>query len=170
MKKPTKALGKTTWPLFTLLLLGGLIYSLAACNNAPPEETAGAEETPEEVVHKETSPLARGEELYVSYCKICHGEYGDGPMVELLKAETPDLTKIAARRDGAFPEEEIHMIIDGRKKLEKGHGSGDMPIWGVTFRESENLKSDELVDEEIDKLVMYLKSIQREAESEPSDS
>ncbi len=61
-----------------------------------------------------------------------------------------------------FPAEEIRKIIDGTDPVE-GHGSGDMPIWGITFKVSENLGSDEEVKKEISNIVIYLQSIQKEA-------
>lgn len=109
----------------------------------------------------EGQPLATGEELYVSYCMICHGEHGDGSMSEFLTIQPPDLTKISARRNGTFPEEEIYQIIDGRQTM-KGHGTRDMPIWGLTFKNSEKLKNEKQVKKDIDRLVAYLKEIQEE--------
>ena len=105
--------------------------------------------------------LATGEELYVSYCMICHGEKGDGSMAELLTVEPPDLTKISARRNGEFPEEEIYQIIDGQQTL-KGHGTRDMPIWGLTFKNSEKLKNEKQVEKNIQRIVKYLKKMQVE--------
>ena len=34
---------------------------------------------------------------------------------------------------------EIFKIIDGQEALESGHGDRDMPIWGETFANSENI-------------------------------
>lgn len=146
--------------------LAGIAQLATSCNNPVPAEETAAEEMP---VHKETDPLARGKELFVSYCQICHGERGDGPMAELLKIQPPDLTLIAARREGNFPADEIRKIIDGTEKVE-GHGSGDMPIWGVTFRVSEQLGSKEEVNKEIGNIVTYLQSLQREAPAEGSET
>ena len=109
----------------------------------------------------EGDPLASGEELYVSYCMICHGEKGDGSMSELLTVAPPDLTKISARRDGNFPEDEIYKIIDGRQEI-KGHGTREMPIWGLTFKNSEKLKKEKQVEKNIQRIVKYLKEIQVE--------
>lgn len=105
--------------------------------------------------------LASGEELYVSYCMICHGEQGNGSMAELLTVQPPDLTKISARRNGEFPEEELYKIIDGRQMMQ-GHGTRDMPIWGLTFKNSEKLKNEKQVKENIERIVEYLKTIQAE--------
>ena len=158
MKRITK-LNKIVYAACFVFFLSGMAQLITSCNNAAPAEETASEEIP---VHKEVDPMARGKELYMSYCQICHGENGDGAMAELLKIQPPDLTLIAARRDGAFPAEEIRKIIDGTDPVE-GHGSGDMPIWGVTFKVSENLGSDEEVKKEISNIVIYLQSIQREA-------
>ena len=83
-------------------------------------------------------------------------------MAELLKLEPTDLTLIAAERGGTFPAEELRKIIDGTEEVE-GHGRGDMPIWGVTFRVSEHLGSQEEVSKEIQNIVIYLQSIQEKA-------
>lgn len=158
MKRITK-LNKIIYAACFALFLAGTAHLMTSCNNSASSEKTAAEEAP---VHKEADPLARGKELYVSYCQICHGEHGDGPMAELLKIQPPDLARIAARREGNFPADEIRKIIDGTEKVE-GHGSGDMPIWGVTFQVSEQLGSKEEVDKEIGNIVIYLQSIQEEA-------
>lgn len=161
MKRTTK-LNKIIYASLLAFFLTGTAHLVTSCNNSRPSETTASEEAP---VHKEEDPLARGKELYVSYCEICHGKQGDGPMAELLKIQPDDLTLIAARRDGNFPAEEIRKIIDGTEPVE-GHGSGDMPIWGLTFRESEGLESEDEVRKEIENIVIYLQSIQREKPAE----
>lgn len=161
MKRITK-LNKIIYAACFAFFLAGIAHLATSCKNSGSSEAVASEETP---VHKEEDPLARGKELYVSYCQICHGEFGDGAMAELLKIQPPDLTLIAARRDGNFPAEEIHKIIDGTEPVE-GHGSGDMPIWGVTFKVSERLGSEKAVQEEIENIVIYLQSIQREKPAE----
>lgn len=107
--------------------------------------------------------VASGEELFQSYCSICHGTNGTGggPMTEHLKLPPADLTKIASRRGGSFPDEQIYQIIDGRVPV-AGHGTGDMPIWGQTLKESEHLKNEKQVRQSINNLVDYLKSIQQQ--------
>ena len=158
MKRITK-LNKIIYAACFAFFLAGITQLATSCNNAASSEGTAAEEAP---VHKEVDPLARGKELFVSYCQICHGEHGDGAMAELLKIQPPDLTQIATRREGNFPADEIRKIIDGTEEVE-GHGRGDMPIWGLTFQKSENLVTHEEVKEEIGKIVIYLQSIQREA-------
>ncbi len=159
MKKPTFLNAS----LYAAALLS-LSVLLAQCSNAAEEgrnDTAAATETAmaEAPVHKASDPLERGAELYLSYCKICHGAQGQaGPMADLLKIPPPDLTQIAARRDGNYPEELVFDIIKGNENL-KGHG-GLMPVWGETFRESENLETEEEVNAEVRKIVAYLKTLQ----------
>ena len=140
------------------VFLGMLLLFLLSCqNNQTETQTA----TAQAVV---TKP-ATGEELYVSYCVICHGEKGDGNFAEMLTIPPSDLTLIAARRGGDFPNDEIFEIIDGRANI-KSHGSRDMPIWGDTFKESEHLANEEEVQASIQRVVDYLKTIQRAGEQE----
>lgn len=130
--------------IISMLCFAGLLLAANSCNNAKGN-----------VVGEDVS----GEALFVSYCQICHGENGDGPMAELINVEVPDLTLISARRDGVFPKDQIYKIIDGREEV-VGHGTLDMPIWGQTFKEAEGLTTEAQVKERIDKLVDYLSSIQ----------
>jgi len=163
MKRITKQ-NKAIYLLSLAVFLFTATFTTTSCGEAPPaEESDTVEEAP---VHKASDPLARGEELYVSYCKICHGMKGEeGPMADMLKVQPPDMSLIAARRDGNFPEEEIRKIIDGTEQV-KGHGHGDMPIWGKVFKKAEDLETEAEMQEEFKKIVMYLESIQREMPAE----
>jgi mono/diheme cytochrome c family protein len=104
-----------------------------------------------------------GAELFVRYCASCHGTdgRGDGPVADAMRVPPSDLTRIAARRDGAFAESEIWGFIDGRLQL-AAHGSREMPVWGARWAERipEPGVSDEIVRGKIVVLVEYLKSIQ----------
>ena len=141
----------------TSIQLGAAILALALLSQI----MAGCGDSPNKAV---TVEKPNGRAMYVSYCEICHGEHGDGPMVDMLKVPPPDLTLISYRReDGKFPEAQIHAIIDGREKI-AGHGQGDMPIWGVTFHQSEGIDDEAVLNERIDMLVKYLESIQRKPE------
>jgi mono/diheme cytochrome c family protein len=70
-----------------------------------------------------------GKEVYAQHCSLCHGADARGRTAysELIRVETPDLTRIAVRRQGWFPEVLVREIIDGRFKI---HGDRMMPIWG----------------------------------------
>ena len=107
------------------------------------------------------SDVELGKDLYIAYCNFCHGKYGDASVGDLLKVRPPDLTLIAQRRGGTFPDDEIYKIIDGQEALEAGHGNREMPIWGETFANAENV-DEVMVPKKIYQLIAYLKTIQRE--------
>ncbi|MDJ0787635.1 MAG: c-type cytochrome [Myxococcota bacterium] len=92
---------------------------------------AGAESDVESGVESEQA----GHAEFARYCSSCHGMLADGrgPVADELKTPPPDLTRIAARRDGVFPEAAMLRIIDGRDPV-VAHGSREMPIWGEEFR------------------------------------
>jgi mono/diheme cytochrome c family protein len=78
-----------------------------------------------------------GRDYFQRYCSGCHGleGKGDGPFVSLLKAPPPDLTTLARRSGGTFPDQRVAEVIDGRRPL-AAHGSREMPIWGERFGET----------------------------------
>jgi mono/diheme cytochrome c family protein len=70
-------------------------------------------------------------------CASCHGMSGkgDGPMRSSLVKPPADLTTIAQRNGGQFPQELIWELIDGRWSGDGGpHGSREMPVWGQEFK------------------------------------
>ncbi|MDZ7709089.1 MAG: cytochrome c [Roseovarius sp.] len=71
-----------------------------------------------------------GERLYTRYCTACHGVggAGDGPMTRVLTVDPPDLTRLAAKNDGAFPRRRVIWRIDGRDPI-LAHGN-EMPVYG----------------------------------------
>lgn len=114
-------------------------------------------------VHAE-EPIGRDE--YMKHCAVCHGEdgKGDGPLAQSMTVALPDLTKIEERRGGTFPMKEIYQIIDGRKML-RGHGTSDMPVWGdrysfETYEETGPYGMQDIVRGRILSLVFYLYEIQ----------
>jgi mono/diheme cytochrome c family protein len=115
----------------------------------------------------ETDPgLARvGAEMFQHYCAACHGTTaeGNGPVAPVLKVPPKDLTRIAARRSGNFPDAEIARFIDGRFDV-VAHGTREMPVWGLTFSKrlvAKDVEADEVARGRIEALVEYLKTIQR---------
>ena len=104
-----------------------------------------------------------GADRYKHFCSACHGPQaqGDGPVSLSLNVAVPDLTRIAIRHGGVFPDEWVARVIDGRVYLAV-HGARDMPVWGVALwaeqggggaagREAHDL---------INRVVNYLKSLQ----------
>jgi len=109
--------------------------------------------------------VARGARLFQENCAVCHGAglRGDGPMAELLVVPPPDLTRIAARYDGAFPRAGIAWKVDGRDPI-LSHG-GDMPIFGFVFSELSQVITSPggqtvLTSREVVDIVGYLESVQ----------
>jgi len=113
----------------------------------------------------EASPLAiSGEALFVRYCAVCHGRSatGDGPFRGVLTVPPSDLTGIAARRGGTFPDDEIAAFVDGRF-VPKAHGTREMPVWGRWLGQSiaPGIEPDEVTRGEILAILTYLKTLQR---------
>jgi mono/diheme cytochrome c family protein len=107
---------------------------------------------------------AAGERLYKVSCAACHGAdaRGTGPVAPLLTVPVPDLTRIAQRRGGEFPELEVFRIIDGQSEL-AGHGARHMPVWGYEFfgDDADDEVAHRQATDKVDRLVAYLHSIQR---------
>ena len=80
-----------------------------------------------------TSPSS-GKEMYRAYCAACHGTdgKGDGPASAALQSRPSDLTVLARRNAGAFPELRVFGAINGDLRV-TAHGSKDMPTWGAVF-------------------------------------
>ena len=107
--------------------------------------------------------LTHGQRTYRIHCASCHGPSGrgDGPVARDLKVAPTDLTRLAARNEGRFPEDQTYMAIDGRLRV-RGHGTAEMPVWGMTFQTSGSDRNQEPeVRERILDLLAYLKSVQR---------
>lgn len=105
-----------------------------------------------------------GESDYINNCVDCHGDdgKGNGPKAKQLGSTPSDLTLLSIQNGGLFPETAVYNIIDGRR-VSDFHGQ-EMPIWGERFQELEG--DDSVVDERINNLIDYLKSIQVVSENE----
>ncbi len=105
---------------------------------------------------------------YAIYCSSCHGAQGkgDGPALYVIPGIKPtDLTQLAKSHGGTFPAEEIHQVIDGRKRFPDHVDSDtDMSLWGLKFQEEGKEfapESEAKVNQRIDALVEYIRSIQQ---------
>lgn len=105
-----------------------------------------------------------GRDLFEQHCEVCHGADGSGhgPLADDLRYPPADLTGIALRRAGSFPEVEVTEIIDGRRPV-RGHGGKEMPIWGRALggNIADPAAREAAVKEKIRQLVAYLRSIQK---------
>lgn len=112
---------------------------------------------------QETTVADVGRGFFQQYCSGCHGleGKGDGAFAAYLKAPPPDLTTIAKRRGGTFPETEVAQIIDGRKPM-AAHGTAEMPIWGQRFADAAAGQATQAsARAQVTVLVAYLRSIQQ---------
>lgn len=147
-------------PVRSLLLFSAALVSMLSF--------AGAQENQiEKSQVKPVSPVS-GAQLFKQYCAVCHGPAGkgDGPVAAALKMPPPDLTTLAQRHDGKFPDDYVaHVLKNGVKN--PAHGSGKMPVWGPIFESMDRWKAlcpclDETpVTLRITNLTDYLKSIQQ---------
>ena len=82
-----------------------------------------------------TSRIGLGQSTYSQFCASCHGPAGkgDGEVSSTLTRTVPDLTGIAARNGGVFPQVAVMTTIDGYFRRES-HG-GVMPEFGPMLEE-----------------------------------
>ena len=103
-----------------------------------------------------------GAELYKRFCAVCHANDGKGngppPAPSRFKESPPDLTTLAKRHNGEFPEAYVADVLRNGVKM-PDHGPAEMPVWGTAF--SSTSKSDEArANARITSLTNYLESIQ----------
>jgi mono/diheme cytochrome c family protein len=81
----------------------------------------------------ERAPV-EGKEWFRAYCASCHGDdaKGNGPVAKELKEPPPDLTTLAKRNNGKFPEDYVKKVLVHGVTV-PAHGSSEMPIWGPVF-------------------------------------
>ena len=118
--------------------------------------------TPARAADPTVADVGRG--YFEQYCSGCHGPggKGDGAFVPYLKVPPADLTTIAKRNGGTFPETKVAELIDGRRSL-AAHGTTDMPIWGQRFTAAAPGPQGEQASSrgQIILFVAYLRSIQQ---------
>jgi len=108
-----------------------LLALAAAVLSAQNESRPGIQRTP-----AGQTPASSGKEMYRAYCAACHGAdgKGDGPASTALRVHPSDLTGLAKRNAGNFPELRVFGAINGDFRV-TAHGSKDMPTWGFVFRQ-----------------------------------
>jgi mono/diheme cytochrome c family protein len=151
MRKRTKGPRWSALPILAVTV-GLAAVGSALASSEPPRKAAAAAER-----------LASGERLFQRHCASCHGKSGrgDGPVAKDLKVAPADLTRLAARHQGAFPREQVAEAIDGRLAV-RAHGTSRMPVWGLTFQSLGNDRDQERdVREWILDLTAYVESMQR---------
>ena len=124
--------------------------------------TLGASQEPTKTIKKVNArPTAtlNGVDLFKEYCAVCHGNdgKGGGPAADALKKHPADLTQLARRNNGAFPELHVMNFIKGQDVV-AAHGSRDMPIWGSIF--SQMSSNQDMVQVRTYALVKYIEEMQ----------
>jgi mono/diheme cytochrome c family protein len=117
------------------------------------------DKTIKHVPAKPTS-AASGQDMYVSYCAVCHGKEGKGggPAASALKAAPSDLTALAKKNNGQYPSLHVASIIRGDGDL-PAHGNKEMPVWGPLFM-AMSQGHEAQVQQRITNLDQYIESLQ----------
>ncbi len=142
---------------FIVLITLSLCF-LISCSNPAQQQPPSVQAAPPEVKRSPT-PMT-GEQLYTAYCASCHGVdgKGKGPAAPALKTKLPDLTLLAKKKNGRFPEGDVFQVIKWGGGI-VGHGSKEMPVWGTAFRTLDHDEAE--VNLRINNLIQYLESIQQ---------
>jgi mono/diheme cytochrome c family protein len=101
-----------------------------------------------------------GKQMYKEYCAACHGSDGKGrgPAASSLRKPPADLTELAKRYGGNFPEEYVTNVLRFGPGF-TAHGSSEMPVWGPIFQGLDNY-NEAAVRQRIKNLCEFLESIQ----------
>jgi len=104
---------------------------------------------------------ASGQEMFASYCAVCHGANatGNGPAQSALKIPATDLTTLAQKNGGKYPAMHVSSVLRGDAEL-AAHGSKDMPVWGPLFRNMSQ-GHDAEVQQRIANINAYIESLQK---------
>jgi mono/diheme cytochrome c family protein len=124
-----------------------------------PAALAVAQGTPQ--VERKTAPYtspASGEEMFRTYCTVCHGPegQGDGPAAVALKKPPANLARLASSNGGSFPVAHVEQVLQYGVRV-PAHGSSDMPIWGEAFRQMGDAS---MVRMRVANLVRHLQTLQ----------
>jgi mono/diheme cytochrome c family protein len=117
---------------------------------------AFAQDKQEQIEQK--SPLS-GAHMFKAYCAACHGKdaKGHGPAASALKQAPADLTTLAKRHGGKFPDLYVADVLRNGVKT-PAHGDAEMPVWGPLFR---SMDPDALfMHIRISSVMSYIKSLQ----------
>ena len=138
-----KDIFKSVYLISAVLIAFGTVNAQTVVKQVPPKPTVAVD----------------GKTLYREYCAVCHGPNGkgSGPAAAALKTAPPDLTRMAQRNNGRFPEDQVlQSLQEGGSTT--AHGSHDMPIWGSIFN---NMNSNPgMAQTRVHAVLQYLEQIQ----------
>jgi len=101
-----------------------------------------------------------GKQMFSSYCAPCHGVdgKGHGPAAAALKVPPTDLTELAKKNNGKFPDAHVVSILRFGVEV-SAHGSSQMPMWGPILGTMSKTNAQDK-DLRMSNLSRYLESIQ----------
>ncbi len=100
-----------------------------------------------------------GTELYQQNCAACHGsDLKGGDRVPSPYRTPPDLTTLAKRQGGQFPEDYVFSVLENGVVI-PAHGPAEMPVWSAAFRSGDQL-SERQIKQRISNLTNYIKAHQ----------
>jgi mono/diheme cytochrome c family protein len=140
----------------------GLIFIaliVLTCAVVAQDQTQDQQKVIQHANIKPTSP-ASGQEMYTSYCAVCHGTDGKGagPAASALKVPPTDLTTLSKNNGGKFPAMKVMATISGQSVV-PAHGSREMPVWGSLFWNMSHGHEGEVQQRESN-LTKYIESLQ----------
>jgi len=108
---------------------------------------------------KFTDPSS-AKEMYTEYCAVCHGTEakGNGPTASEFKYAPSDLTTLARKNNGKFPEDQVYATLKFGTNA-PAHGHLQMPIWVDLFRVVD-AQSRSIPQLRMHNLVNYIREIQ----------
>ena len=106
------------------------------------------------------SYVPSGGVMFKQFCASCHGldAHGGGPAAAALKTPPPDLTTLARRHGGKFPNDYVESVLRFGPGV-TSHGSSDMPTWGPIFQYFDK-RNEQAVKQRIKNLSNFLASLQ----------
>jgi mono/diheme cytochrome c family protein len=113
-----------------IVVAGALLAATATFGAGSPSDQAKQQADLKTLPATYTNPTS-GRQMYDAYCASCHGQggKGNGPAANALKTPPANLTQLAERNNGTFPEARVQQAIKG-DLMTASHGSKEMPVWG----------------------------------------
>ncbi len=120
----------------------------------------GCDRPSEQEIHQREL-IAAGRASYRAYCEGCHGHEarGDGPTAVFLTIPPADLTRIAQRHGGTFPQEYVYLRIEGTD-AGTSPDSTKMPHWGKIWNVNDTPQEREDAKARTEELLEYIRSSQ----------
>src|SRR5690348_9880341 len=102
--------------------------------------------------------MSSGQEMFKTYCATCHGPdgKGNGPAASALKKPPADLTQLARKHNGKFPD--AYVAAKLKSVDQPVHGSKEMPVWGPLLSSVSHSEAEAQL--RISNIVAYIASIQ----------